>query len=386
MRILVCNYEYPPLGGGGGVVTSLIANELANRHDVTVLTSQAKGLPSEEVIGGVRVIRVPVFFRKQEAVASLLSMMAFIPMAIRAGKKHLRYNSYDLINTHFALPTGPVGDALARYAGIPNVLTLHGGDLYDPTKFISPHRNPILRSWIRRLLRKADGVVVNSNDTLDNVRRYYVDDINLIRIELGIRGQEVGEALRGNYGCKNGEVLLVTVGRLVARKAIDQLISVMALLNEENVRLLVLGMGPHEKALIKARNRKGLENKILFLGHVDENEKYRILKMCDIYVSTAVHEGFGLSFLEAMHCKLPVVCYERGGQNDFLKNEETGYVVSLNDLNLFKNRCELLIRNPKLREKFGENNRRIVKELCIDNCASKYENLFSSIISRYKEQ
>lgn len=226
--------------------------------------------------------------------------------------------------------------------------------------------------------------MVNSNDILDNMRRYYLDDINVIRIELGISGHDVGTALRGNYRCKNGEVLLVTVGRLITRKAIDQLISVIASLNEENVRLLILGSGPQEKALMKIRNKKGLENKIIFLGHVDENEKYRILKMCDIYVSTSQHEGFGLSFLEAMHCGLPVVCYERGGQNDFLKNEGTGYVVSLNDVNLFKNRCELLIRNPNLRKKFGENNRRIVKELYIDNCVSKYENLFSSIISKSK--
>jgi glycosyltransferase involved in cell wall biosynthesis len=384
MKILFCNYEYPPLGGGGGMFTSFIAKEMANHHEVTVFTSQARGLPSQQVVEGVTIIRVPVLFRKQEAVASLISMMTFIPMAIRIGKGLLQNNNYDLINTHFALPTGPVGDALARYAGIPNVLTLHGGDVYDPSKFISPHRNPVLRAWIRRLLRKADRVVVNSNDTLGNMRRYYSDDIDVIKIELGIPSQDVGKALRGNYGCKTGEVLLVTVGRLIARKAMYQLISVMASLKEENARLLILGRGPQEKLLIKTRNRKGLENKIIFLGHVDENEKYGILKMCDIYVSTSLHEGFGLSFLEAMHCELPVVCYEHGGQNDFLRNGETGYLVSLNDVDVFKNRCELLIRNPDLRKKFGENNRRIVKEFYIDNCVSKYENLFSSIISKNK--
>ena len=44
MNILFCNYEYPPLGGGGGVVNALLAEELAKRHDVTVLTSQGLGL------------------------------------------------------------------------------------------------------------------------------------------------------------------------------------------------------------------------------------------------------------------------------------------------------------------------------------------------------
>jgi glycine/D-amino acid oxidase-like deaminating enzyme len=51
MRILFCNYEYPPLGGGGGVVMAALARELARRHTVTVLTSGALGLPAENTEG-----------------------------------------------------------------------------------------------------------------------------------------------------------------------------------------------------------------------------------------------------------------------------------------------------------------------------------------------
>lgn len=55
MKILFCNYEYPPLDGGGAV-NAQIAIELAKRHDVTVLTSQGFGLPKEETVDGVRII------------------------------------------------------------------------------------------------------------------------------------------------------------------------------------------------------------------------------------------------------------------------------------------------------------------------------------------
>ena len=47
MKILFCNYEYPPLGGGGGVVNAALAAELAKRHDVTVLTSRGPGCRCE---------------------------------------------------------------------------------------------------------------------------------------------------------------------------------------------------------------------------------------------------------------------------------------------------------------------------------------------------
>ncbi len=55
MRILFCNYEYPPLGGGGGVVMAALARELAKRHAVTVLTSRAGELSAESDDRGVRV-------------------------------------------------------------------------------------------------------------------------------------------------------------------------------------------------------------------------------------------------------------------------------------------------------------------------------------------
>jgi glycosyltransferase involved in cell wall biosynthesis len=381
MRILFCNYEYPPLGGGGGVVTSFIAEELAKRHEVTVLTSRALGLPSEQVENGVRIIRVPVYFRRQGAVANLASMLTYIPMAIRVGIKHIMTERYDLINSHFVLPTGPVGLKLARFGRIPHVLTLHGGDLYDPTKFTSPHRHLFIRKTIKWLLKNSNLVVVNSRNTLNNMQQYFTAEIEGKLTPLGIRRQhDCNPAFRGNYRCSDSEVLLVTVGRLIARKAVSQLISVMNMFKDKNARLLVIGKGPLEQNLKNECKDKRLMNKTIFLGFVEESEKYRILRMCDIYVSTSQHEGFGLVFLEAMHSGLPIVCYDHGGHTEFVQNNETGYIVPLNDLNLFKERCEFLIDNQDLRRSIGENNKRRVREFYIDKSASMYEEAFTSIL------
>ena len=380
MRILFCNYEYPPIGGGGGVVNALLAQELAKRHDVTVLTSQGLNLPPERVDAGVRVVCAPVFFRKQQAVANLFSMLAFLPMGVRTGKRLFKAGWYDIINTHFVLPTGPVGDSLARFADVPNVLSLHGGDLYDPSKWLSPHRHVYLRSWVRRLLRRADVIVGQSRNTLENMRRFYTPEIQGVQIPLGIRRPQAGAALRSHYGCHESDVLLVTVGRLVARKGLPQLITVMTALRGAKVRLLIVGIGPQEQLLKEEVNRRHLAQQILFLGYVEEAEKFRILQMCDLYVSTSQHEGFGLVFLEAMACGLPIVCYNRGGQTDFLCDGETGCLIPLNDMNLFKERCAALNGDPELRRAMGNHNKHLVEEYCIDNCATKYGKLFHEAI------
>ena len=380
MRILFGNYESPPLGGGGGIMNAMLAQELAKRHDVTVLTSQGPDLPRERIENGVRVIRVPVFFRDQEAVANFRSMAAFVPMGIMTGMKLLKNERFDVINTHFVVPTGPVGAVLSRYGRIPNVLSLHGGDLYDPSKFLSPHRHPILRSFVRRLLRRANIVVGQSRNTLDNMRRLYTPDIDGVRIPLAIKRPPNGVASRQDYGFSEDDILLVTVGRLVARKSVEQLIAMVATLKDDRVRLLIVGSGPEEKFLREEVIKRQLDDRVRFMGYVEETEKFRILRMSDLYVSTSQHEGFGLVFLEAMACELPVICYNHGGQTDFLRDGTTGFLVQLNESALFRERCESLINNAALRREMGETNKGLVEEYYIDSHTTKYENIFKEAI------
>lgn len=380
MRILFCNYEYPPLGGGGAVVNASLAQELAKKHKVTVLTSGGLGLPSNSIESGVQIIRVPVFFRKQKAVANLLSMLSYMYMAVRVGKKLLKGEQYDVISTIFVLPTGPVGNALSHFAGIPNVLTVIGGDIYDPSKFTSPHRHLLLRAWVRRLIHRADRIVGNSSNVLNYMRRFYTPEVQGIRIPLGIKRPEVNSASRQEYGFKEDEVLMITVGRLVARKAITQLISVMEAFKGENVRLLIIGTGPQEQILKEEVRRKQLEKQIHFMGYVEDAEKQRILKMCDLYTSTSQHEGFGLVFVEGMAAGLPVVCYHHGGQTDYLQDGVTGYLAPLNDLDCFRKHCWDLIQDKSKRQKMGQENLRRAEKLFIDSCAQRYEKVFQEAI------
>lgn len=382
MKILFCNYEYPPLGGGGGVVNAQIAIELAKRHDVTVLTSQGFGLPKEEIVDGVRIIRVPVFFRQLQAAANFASMLAYLPKGMKAGKALLSKEKFDIINTHFVLPTGPVGDYLASYANIPNVLSVHGGDLYDPSKWLSPHRHFFLRKWVKALLKKASVVVGQSRNTIQNVKEYYLPEMTPMIIPLGIPRPPKVQASRQTLGFNDSDILLVTVGRLVARKAVDQLIQLIKNLGRDDVRLIIIGSGPQEESLRNLAKQLSVQDKIRFMGFIEEDEKNKLLNIADLYVSTSQHEGFGLVYLEAMATENPVVCYDYGGQTDFLENNRTGCLVKLNDEAEFLKQVETLIENPQLRTEMSQYCVEKVEEYYIDNCAKKYEKLFEELISQ----
>lgn len=392
MKILFCNYEYPPLGGGGGVANALLAREMAKDHEVTVLTSKAFDLPRESVEDGVRVVRAPVFLRRRRSVANMPSMLSYVPMGIRTGIKLLKEQRFDIINSYFVVPTAPTGAFLSGYGKIPHVITVIGGDLYDPSKRYSPHRYALVRTLICRLLRRADAIIGISYDTIERMHTYYTPELSGHVVPLAIRpirrppvfGRQI---YRGDYGFGEDDVLLITIGRLIARKAVTQLIKMMETFKGKSVHLLIIGSGPMKEQLKEEVTQYNLNGQVHFMGAVGDTSKFQLLRMSDLYVSTSEHEGFGIVFLEAMATGLPVVCYDNGGQTDFLEDGRNGYLVPLNNLKQFTESCRFLIHNREQRKQIGKHNLGYVQSYFIDVIAHKYEDIFETAIkSRHEER
>ncbi len=392
MNILFCNYEYPPIGGGGGVLNAWLAEELAARHSVTVLTSGVSELSAEETVNGVRIVRVPVGFRSSRQAASMASLASYVIKAKRRGRRLLAESSFDIINTHFVVPTGPVGEYLSRLGQIPNVLSVHGGDLYDPSKRTSPHRHWWLRMVIRRLLAAADCVVGQSSNTVGNVARYYTTDVQVELIPLGIPRPppreaaivaESGEAAAAPGGPTAERFEMVTVGRVVARKGVDQLVDLLHRLAQPDMHLTVVGDGPALPAVRERAESLGVNEQITFAGHVSEEEKIALLERADVYVSTSQHEGFGLSYLEGMALGLPMVSYDEGGHTDFVEHERTGYLVPLNDLDAFCDRVEALHHDRALLNAMSARSLEVVSHYFIESCAERYEALFERVMAKH---
>jgi glycosyltransferase involved in cell wall biosynthesis len=382
MRILAFNYEYPPLGGGGGVVFAQIMAELAQRHDVHVVTSSYSGLPREEVHGRLEIQRVRVVARTGLSTATMPSMLSYWPSSAWAGTRLARRGKFDIINSHFAVPSAPSADMVARWFSIPHVLSIHGGDIFDPSKRMSPHRLPVVRGFVSKLLKRADCVVAQSTDTANNARRYYRPERAIDIIPLGIVPSAVKAVPRSTLGLADDRFVMVTVGRLVARKNLDDLLHVLAQRAEARDLLLVIGDGPKRADWQALAKSLGLEGRVRFEGRVDEERKQQLLAASDAFVSTSEHEGFGLVFLEAMDRGLPVVAYDRGGQGDFLSDGVTGGLVPLRDRNAFAAAIGRLHLDAAYRARCAEHNRTAVKKYYIGACAAQYEALFEKVLAQ----
>jgi glycosyltransferase involved in cell wall biosynthesis len=86
-----------------------------------------------------------------------------------------------------------------------------------------------------------------------------------------------------------------------------------------------------------------------------------------------------------MACGLPVVCYNYGGQTDFLDDDVTGHVVPLGSTQRFIKAMLDLVENPDKSKKMGELNLERVKTYFIEQCAHSYESLFEETLEAYKK-
>jgi glycosyltransferase involved in cell wall biosynthesis len=379
LKILIINYEFPPLGGGGGVATMDLALEWVKAAQVDVLTSWFKGLPYYERVQGINVYRVPIFFRKSRDAASFLSMLSYLPFGFFKGLRLCLKNRYDVINTHFAVPSGPLGYTLGLIFRIPNVLSLHGGDIYDPSKKMSPHRSIFWRNVVRFIMNRADRIIAQSSNTRDNALKYYAPRREVGIIPLAFHPPLLSGAKRATLGFKKNEFLLITIGRLIKRKAIDHMIRALAAVPDARVRLLVLGDGPEREFLESLACELGLGDRVVFAGYVTEEQKYDFIEVSNVFISTSLHEGFGIVFMEAMYCGLPIICSNHGGQVDFLKNGENALLVDVGDIEGYARSIRRFIDDDGLYKRCSANNRMRVKDFYAENVAARYTHLYKEV-------
>ncbi len=385
MKILIINYEFPPLGGGGGVASNDLALEWAKTAQVDVLTSWYRGLPYYEEVHGIRVYRAKIFFRKSRDAATFISMLSYLPFGFFKGLRLCRENRYDVINTHFAVPSGPLGYVLGKIFRIPNVLSLHGGDIYDPSKKMSPHKSPFFSRVVRFILNCADRIVAQSSNTRDNTIRYYAPKKEIEIIPLAFHPPVLPRITRKKLGIADTDFILVTIGRLIKRKAIDVMIEALLEADDANIKLMIMGDGPEREYLESLVKRMKLQKRVTFLGFVSDQDKYNYLSTADLFISTSLHEGFGIVFMEAMHCGLPIVCSDVGGQVDFLRDEENALLVPVGDARRCAESVQRFYTDKKLYSKCSGNNIKKVKDFLAAPVARNYVEIFNEVTGLHGE-
>jgi glycosyltransferase involved in cell wall biosynthesis len=322
MKILMLNYEFPPIGGGGGQAHQALLREYAGKRDleVDVLTSAAgPGVAVEQFSGNVTIRRVGIH-KKDLHLWRRSEVIAWLAKAGSPYRRMLKDKSYDLVHAFFGFPTGWI--CYRNRQGPPYIVSLRGSDVPGANARLKLEYKILGPLVFKPIWRHAAALVACSGGLKSRALRFLPsaeisvipNGVDLDRFSLAPR-DDGGQTLR-----------LLTVGRLSVTKRLPLLIEAVELLGRRgvDVRLTVVGGGAMESELRQLLNARNLRV-VTLVGRRDGDEMPAIYRQHDILVSASMQEGMSNAMLEAMASGLPIVTTRCEGVDELIA--DNGIVV-----------------------------------------------------------
>lgn len=351
MRLLLLNYEFPPLGGGAAAATFHTARELAARgHQVDVLTCET-GEAADEAIDGLRVHRV-FSLRRGAHDAGLVAAATFLFCATWKLRELTRARKFDCAHFYFALPTGVLAPLWERWTNRPYVVALRGSDVpgYDGGVALTLlHR--LLRRMTRRILSRAIRVTANSDSLRDLAHRSFPSlPIDVIRNGVCVstfRPDALGRVHSPRMLC---------VARLVRRKGLETLI---AAIGRPGVRgtLTIVGDGRLRSRLESLARSLNVADRVVFAGRRHGEALASCYRAADCFVLPSIAESCSMSLLEAMASGLPIVAARTGGIPEIVEDGVNGRLFEPGDVDSLAAGLAWIFESEDRRARIGISNR-----------------------------
>lgn len=163
----------------------------------------------------------------------------------------------------------------------------------------------------------------------------------------------------------NGQVRLLFVGRLNAFKNVETLLETAADLKQQGVngfQLQLVGDGERRAHLERLVVDKGLTKEVRFFGWVEREKIVDYYRQADLFVTATTWEGMPNTVLEGMACGLPVVATRASGLEELVQDGRNGYLVDIDDPEALTDRLAELIDNAYERQRMGKESRKIAEQ------------------------
>lgn len=132
------------------------------------------------------------------------------------------------------------------------------------------------------------------------------------------------------YQKEKKSIQLITTGRLIPEKHFDMLIQAVANISSLPLRLSIIGNGSEMNRLKKLVHELQIEDKVQLMGHKSKQEIVTLLQESDIFVLPSQSETFGVAYIEALACGLPIIATDCGGPRDIVTNSN-GLLIPINN-------------------------------------------------------
>jgi glycosyltransferase involved in cell wall biosynthesis len=383
MKILTVLTYYRPHTSGLTIYAERLARAFVKRgHQVTVMTTHYDpSLPLEEVMDGVKVIRVPVAARVSKGVLA----PTFGIVATKLVAQH------DVVQLHLPQFDAPGVALRARLFGKPAVLTYHCDLLLTPTWF-NRFVNTVVNFQNNMAGRLANHIVTYTQDYADNspyLSRYASKLTPILPpVELPFPTPQAVSAFAREHHIDERRPVIGMAARLAAEKGVEVLLDALPVILKKypNAQVLfagtyqnVMGEQAYSDRLMPRIREYEIQGHWTFLGNLDPIQMAAFYPNLDVLTVPSLNstEAFGLVQIEAMMNGVPSVPSALPGVRRPVQMHGMGLVSQIgNSVSLAESILGVL-DDP---QKYGGDIEAIKKSYDPDSIAQEYENLFARLM------
>ena len=368
-----------PVPGGSGIVATELGQQLALRGHLIHFVSYALPFRLDQY-------QTNVFYHGVDTTA--YPLFKFPPYTLTLAAKMAevtREFDLDVIHVHYAIPHATCAylakQILAEQGiAIPKVITtLHGTDItlvgadpsfYDITRFS---------------IRSSDGITAVSHYLADETKEVFKIENNIKVIHNFYdeeRFKPSATVCQRSQFANDDEFLLMHVSNFRPVKRTLDVIDIFEKVSAKlPAKLLLIGEGPDTILARRQITKKGLTDKVIFLGN--QNRVEAILPCADLFLLPSEEESFGLAALEALACGVPVIGTSGTGLVEVVDDEINGYLLSVGDTTSMADKAIKLLQDETKLKKFKESASRLVaKKFKAKKIVTQYENYYEEILGR----
>lgn len=335
---MISDWYFPKVGGIEYCMHSLAKTLIKEGHKVHIITRSYPGVPQYSIRDRVTIIRV-----KSSPLPGQQRFLA--PEAYKELYALLKSGNYDLIHSHgLDSPLSMAALIASRKLGIPSVVTNHSLVGHTPL-------SSFLYLAGKLLVKNADAVIAVSSAVEKDSKLMTKKPVYRIFNGIDCEENDFKTLLPVD---REGKLIIASVARMTKKKGVQHLVRLAPSLLErnENLIFIMIGNGPLTKKLEKKVKKSGLSGNFYFTGEIPRRAVLDYLEQADIFAHPSSDEGFGISILEAISKRVPVVAMNHSGVSDIIEHGVNGYLAD--NLMDFSSCLQALIENPALRTEFSQ--------------------------------
>ncbi|QQS15976.1 MAG: glycosyltransferase [Candidatus Moraniibacteriota bacterium] len=388
MKLLIHNYEYPPLGGGAGNATEYMLREFAVFSDmeIVLVTSSVDGVHRTEYPApNIKIERLPV--GKKDGARDLhfqskANLLAYSWKSWMFSRQLLKREQFDCMHAFFSVPSGLVMRLLSMEFHLPYIVSLRGSDVPGYSERFK-NLYLFLRPVTRFIWRNAAKVIANS-EGLRTLALLTESSRDIAVVRNGVDIKEFFSVPRNYSDGVSEPFQVLAIARLTPRKGLRSLLEAMHLLkNSEKRRFLldIAGDGHERESLEAFVAEHDLSDRVRFVGRVPHNEVVPLYHRAHVYVLPSLNEGMSNNVLEALACGLPIITTDTGGTRELVEDGVNGCIVRMRDSKHIAEKIAFLASHSDEAKRYGEESRRRAESLGWNEVAKAYRVSYEEAIS-----